>query len=148
MSKKKIVSQSKSTATSQKANQGRRKFIFAGVGTLTAVAVGAGGYSAGWFSSQAVPSPTPTPVSLMSATALNPLSLSADLPNAIRACDELTRHYTHALDNPYTIIHSVRAFGKDFKRADGSNAVDYLCSKFAAEKEINGKRYVYFQREA
>jgi hypothetical protein len=52
------------------------------------------------------------------------------------------------LNNPSVLIHAVRAFGKGFKLADGTRAVDYLCAKYAADKEVNGKRYVYFLRDA
>jgi hypothetical protein len=57
-------------------------------------------------------------------------------------------HFARELNNPSAIIHCVRAFGKNFKLNDGSLAVDYVCSRFAAEREVDGKRYVYFQREA
>lgn len=150
MSKKKAVSQGKSVAPSrrQQADQSRRKFIFAGAGTLAAAAVGGYGYSAGWFSSSPTPVTATTAPQAAAAAVLKPVTLPADLANATRACDEIARFYTHALDNPYTLIHCVRGFGKNFTRADGSKAVDYLCANFAAEKEVNGKRYVYFQREA
>jgi hypothetical protein len=157
MSKRKTVSQGRPASTphqkptARPADRGRRKFVFAGAGALAAAAVGAGGYKAGWFSSApttGAPPVTPPVTPAVASAGLKPLTLTADLPNAIKACDEITRHYAHALDNPYALIHCVRSFGKGFTRADGSAAVDHLCRNFAVEREVNGKRYVHFQRDA
>src|SRR5262249_31530563 len=52
------------------------------------------------------------------------------------------------LGNASVLIHAVRGFGKNFTLADGSKAVDHLCSRYATDKEVNGKRYVYFLRSA
>jgi hypothetical protein len=153
MSKRKTVSPGRPAYSSQRkstakpADGGRRKFVFAGAGALAAAAVGAGGYKAGWFTS--APPPVAPPAAPPAAGAgLKPRTLAADLANAITAGDEITRHYTHALDSPYALIHCVRSFGKGFTRADGSPAVDHLCRNFAVEREVNGKRYVHFQRDA
>lgn len=153
MSKKKAAHQGKpavpprrQTPDRQTPDRGRRKFVIAGAGALAAGAVGVVGYNAGWFGAGA---PPVGPTSVNAAdVGLKPVSLAADLPNAIRACDEITQHYARLLDSPYALIHCVRAFGKNFTRADGSKAVDYLCANFAAVKEVNGNRYVHFQREA
>lgn len=154
MSKKKAVSYGKPPASPNKpgnkptADQSRRKFLFAGAGAVAAAAVGLGGYKAGWFTSTPViATPGTTPAAEAAFVSLKPMTLTADLPNAIRACEEMTRHYAHALDNTYALSHAVRTFGKGFTRADGSNAVDFLCRNGAA-REVNGKRYIYFQRDA
>jgi hypothetical protein len=46
------------------------------------------------------------------------------------------------------LIHAVRGFGKNFTMDGGSKAIDHLCSRYAVDKEVNGKRYVCFQRGA
>jgi hypothetical protein len=131
----------------------RRGFLKLGLGGAGALAVaGIAGYKAGWFDS----SSRTTPSSLSSnagaspavINSLAPISLPLDYPNALRASDEIVSHYARELKNPSVLIHAVRAFGKNFTLTDGTKAVDLLCSKYAAEKEVNGKRYVYFPREA
>jgi hypothetical protein len=126
----------------------RRKFMLLGVGALAAAGVGAAAaYNAGWFDSSA-------PVSFNSTAPraggknLDPLALAADQANALRAVNEMMEHYARDLANASALIHAVRAFGKGFKLADGTSAVDHLCARYAADKEVNGKRYVYFSRDA
>jgi len=129
----------------------KRKFLMLGLGGAGALAVAGIGYSAGWFDSSSpaasLPVAAPTP-NLATGKPLPPVTLTANFPNALAAVNELTSYYARELNNASTLIHCVRAFGKNFKLNDGSLAVDFLCSRFAAEKEINGKRYVYFTREA
>ncbi len=60
----------------------------------------------------------------------------------------MLERYSRELGNASVLIHSVRGFGRNFTLADGAKAVDHLCSRYAADKEVNGKRYVYFQRSA
>jgi hypothetical protein len=132
------------------ADPGKRKFLalgLGGLGTLTVAAVA--GYKSGWLGPGAAsppPAATPTPT-LATGKPLPPVSLPADYKNALRAAEEIVSHYARELNNPSALIHAVRAFGKNFKLNDGGDAVDYLCSKFAADKEAGGKRYVYFPRE-
>ena len=128
----------------------KRKFIALGLGGLGTAAIAGIGYKAGWFSSAtspAVPVVSPTP-KLATGKPLPPVTLAPNLQNAITAANDITSHYARELNNASTLIHCVRAFGKNFKLNDGSPAMDFLCSRFAAEKEVNGKRYVYFLREA
>jgi hypothetical protein len=128
---------------------GRRKFLALGLGGLgTLAAASLAGYRAGWFGSDTVPSsPASSTPDLTQYRPLPPVSLSADYQNALRAAGEIVRHYARELNNPSALIHAVRAFGKSFTLNDGTKAIDYLCSKYALEKEVNGKRYVYFPRE-
>lgn len=130
---------------------GKRSLLLLGLGGAGALAVAGIGYGAGWFGSStstpAVPAVSPTP-NLATGKPLPPVTLTANYQNAVAAANELTGFYARELNNPSTLIHAVRAFGKNFKLNDGSLAVDFLCSRFAAEKEINGKRYVHFTREA
>jgi hypothetical protein len=127
---------------------GRRNFMLLGVGAAAALGVSAAAaYNAGWFDE-------PKPQSFNSTAprsagkSLPPVKLPADQANALRAINELVEHYARDLGNASALIHAVRAFGKNFKLADGSNAVEHLCTRYAADKEVNGKRYVYFSRDA
>jgi hypothetical protein len=133
------------------ADSGRRKFLTLGLGGLGTLAVaGFAGYKAGWFDSNTASSlspATPTP-NLATGKLLPPVSLPADYQNALRAGEDVVRHYARELNNPSALIHAVRAFGKNFTLSDGGRAIDFLCSKSAAEKEVGGRKYVYFPREA
>jgi hypothetical protein len=151
MSKKKVNQKSaapKRPAAAPPADNERRKFLLLGVGALAGVGVAAAGaYNAGWFdSSESATAPAAT--AKVGGKNLAPVSLPADYSNAVRATNEMLEHYARDLNNPSVLIHAVRGLGKNFKLADGSSTVDYLCARFAADKEINGQRYVYFKRDA
>jgi len=139
-------------ATNTATNTGRRKFLTLGLGGTGALVVaGITGYKAGWFSSAPAAPATAPPANLAAnlttGKPLSPVRLPADYQNALRAADDFVRHYARELNNPSALIHAVRAFGKNFTLNDGSKAVDFLCARFAADREVNGKRYVYFPRE-
>jgi hypothetical protein len=143
MSKKKAGSGKKGAPSAP--DQGRRRMLFLGLGALGSVGFGTGvAYQSGLFSSEA-PAVAPPKAGIR---ILPPAKLTADTPTALRACEEMLAHYSHELKNASSVIHAVRGFGRDFKMGDGSRAVDFLCSRYPADKEINGKRYVYFPREA
>lgn len=128
-------------------DKGRRVFLaLAGSGLAVAVA-GATAYNAGWFDEPKPPSFAST-APRSGGKNLSPVTLPADQASARRAVDEMVEHYARDLGNASALIHAVRAFGRNFKLADGSNAVEHLCSRYAADKEVNGKRYVYFSRDA
>jgi hypothetical protein len=140
------------SAANVPANSSRRKFLTLGLGGAGALAVaGIAGYryKAGKFdSAPSTPATAATPAAnLATGKPLPPVTLPADYQNALRAADEIVRHYSRELNSPTTLIHSVRAFGKNFTLNDGSKAIDFLCERFAADREVNGKRYVYFPRE-
>lgn len=106
-------------------NTGRRKFIVLGTGAAI-VAVGGGvGYKMGWFGGG-----------------------GASHASALDAANAMLEQHAREIANPSCLVHAVRGFGKGFKLADGSNAVEHLCSRYAADREVNGKRYVYFKRDA
>jgi hypothetical protein len=111
---------------------------------MAAAGVGAAGaYWAGWFSpSQSSPSSSPNPTSRPGPAA------PADHQTALNAANEMLERHARELGNASVLIHAVRGFGKKFTLADGSNAVDHLCSRYATDREVNGKRYVYFLRSA
>ncbi|MBS1789966.1 MAG: hypothetical protein JST85_19740 [Acidobacteria bacterium] len=102
----------------------RRKFLLIGAGALAAAGVGTAGYKLGWFGA------------------------GASYKAALAAANEMLQDHAREIANASVLIHAVRGFGKGFKLADGSNAVGHLCSRYAADKEVNGKRYVYFKRDA
>lgn len=103
---------------------GRRKFLLVGAGALAAAGVGAAGYKLGWFGG------------------------SASYESALAAANQVLEQRAREIGNASVLIHAVRGFGKNFKLADGSSAVEHLCSRYAADREVNGKRYVYFKRDA
>jgi len=141
----------KGKAAEPRPDTGKRKFIALGLGGAGALAVAGFGYQAGWFSASSTlpngPAASPTP-NLATGKPLPPVTLTANLPNAIIAANDITSYYARELNNASTLIHCIRAFGKNFKLNDGSPAMSFLCTRFAAEKEVAGKRYVYFTREA
>lgn len=134
---------------------GRRKFLLLGLGGVGALAAaGLGGYQAGWFESKppAGPVPAGTPaypndVNAVAKSHLAPVKLPADAANATRAADDIIRHYALELMSPSALIHLVRSDGRDVKLPDGTRVVDHLCERYFAEKEVNGKKYVYVPRE-
>lgn len=128
------------------ADQGRRQLIWAGVGSVALVGAGV----AGWYVSRNEKKGSTAPTRPAAGTGQNlpPLLLTADAGNALAACDDMLRFYTHELNNPSAIIHAIRGFGKGFQLADGTNGVEHLCTRYAVDREVNGRRYVFFKREA
>lgn len=72
----------------------------------------------------------------------------ADYQTALGAANEMLQRRARELGAASVLIHAVRGFGKNFTIAGGPKAVDHLCSRYAVDKEVNGKRYVYFLRGA
>lgn len=112
-------------AASLSPDAGRRKFILLGAGAVVAAAGAGVGYKLGWFGGG-----------------------GASYATALEAANGMLELRAREIANPSCLIHAVRGFGKGFKLADGSNAVEHLCSRYAADREVNGKRYVYFKRDA
>jgi len=128
----------------------RRNLLILGGGAALAAGLGAVGYKAGWFSEAPAPTPTPAPTPVPARLSLGPklTPVTLDPPNyenALRSANEMMEYYARSIDNPYCLIHAIRAFGKNFVRKDGSNAVNYLCTTHAADMQVNGKYYVYFE---
>ena len=111
-------------AASLSPDAGRRKFILLGAGAALAVAGAGTGYTLGWFGG------------------------GVSYASALEAANGMLELRAREIANPSCLIHAVRGFGKNFKLADGANAVEHLCSRYAADREVNGKRYVYFKRDA
>jgi hypothetical protein len=61
------------------------------------------------------------------------------------AADELHQlimQYAPVRDNPWLLIHGIRATGKDFSVGE-EKAIDYLCSYWLTQKLANGVPYLY-----
>ena len=123
---------------------GRRRIIMIGTATLAATGLGVlGAYRSGWFGSSSTQSPS------QSSSAPQAGSVSgANYQNALDAVNEMLESHARQIGNASVLIHAVRGFGRNFTLAGGGVAVDHLCARYAADKEVNGKRYVYFLREA
>lgn len=103
---------------------GRRAFLAMGASAAVAVAGAGIGYKLGWFGA------------------------GASYETALAAANEMLEQRAREIGNASVLIHAVRGFGKNFKLTDGSNAVEHLCSRYAAEREVDGQRYIYFKRDA
>ena len=65
---------------------------------------------------------------------------AAEIPKALtqtcRTLEEIILKNARAKDNPWLLIHGIRAMGSSFSLEDGL-AIEYLCSHYLQEKEIN-----------
>jgi len=68
------------------------------------------------------------------------------LPQAEGALRDLVSRHAAAADNPWAMMHGIRALGNRFSVAGGS-AVEYLSSRELREKELAGQKYLYMPRE-
>ncbi len=121
--------------------------LLLGGGALAAAVAGAGAYSAGWFD-EPKPQSFASEATRSTGKNLAPATLAANAENALRAAEDLLTHYARDLANASALIHAVRGLGRGFKLNDGTSAVDHLCGKYAFDKEVSGKRLVYFSRDA
>jgi len=92
------------------------------------------------------------------ALALEPVgSLAAEAPASRRgtgpslaqaegALRDLVSRHAASADNPWAMMHGIRALGKGFSVAGGS-AVEYLSSRELREKELAGQKCLYMPRE-
>lgn len=144
MGKKKTVAAKK--AAPQAPDAGRRRMLWLGLGGVGALATA--GVWARYGRGSGPSEEAAEKAAGSTLRILAPATLPADPETALRACEEMITHYARELKNASSVIHAVRAFGRDFKMGDGTRGVDFLCSRYAAEKEVNGKRYVFFPRDA
>jgi hypothetical protein len=56
--------------------------------------------------------------------------------------EAIIREHAAAKDEPWLLMHGIRALGKDFRIGD-EPAVAYLCRRYLQETTINGKSYLY-----
>jgi hypothetical protein len=125
---------------------GRRRLLLVGAG---AAAAGAGLFAwKVWSPSASAPVPVGGTPRRMRGVSLPPRTIPAAAEGARQAAEEMLVHYTNDLENASSIIHAIRGLGRGYRLADGTNAVDHLCSRYALDKELGGRRLVYFQREA
>lgn len=128
-------------------SKGRRKAMI-GIGAGVSLGlIGLGGYRTGWFGGESEEATTDPKKERKAPSPLPPLELAPTQAGAIQAATEIVTHYTRALDNASAGIHAVRAMGQTFRLADGTLATETLCSRYAQEKIIGDRRYVYFPRE-
>jgi hypothetical protein len=150
MSKKKSSRKSggqRQKQVDQQPDAGRRKFLWIGAGALAATGLGAAGaYQAGWFDSAGTA--TASQAGQLDSTNPTAPSPNADYQAALGAVNEMLERYSRELGNASALIHAVRGFGRNFTLSDGSKAVDHLCSRYAVDKEVAGRRHVYFLRSA
>lgn len=66
----------------------------------------------------------------------------AGLSGAKPILHHLVQRYASVKDDPWAMMHGVRAFGKGFMLDKGS-AVDYLCTHFLTPKTAGGRRYLF-----
>ena len=59
---------------------------------------------------------------------------------------EMIVRYTPLEDDPWALMHGLRAIGRDFT-IKGKSAVDFLCSRFLTQKTVAGKPYLYMPLE-
>jgi hypothetical protein len=64
------------------------------------------------------------------------------LTRARRILKTIILEHAKAKDNPWLLIHGIRAMGPGFSIDDGS-ALGYLCSHYLRESSVNGKAYLY-----
>ena len=128
-------------------DKSRRTLLLLGGGVLAAGVAGAVAYNAGVFDGEK-PKSFASEAVRPTGQNLAPVTLVANAENAMRAADELLTHYARDLANASALIHAVRGMGRGFKLNDGTSAVEHLCTKYAFDKEVNGKRLVYFSRDA
>lgn len=69
------------------------------------------------------------------------------LPAAKQALRGVVRRYASVKDDPWAMMHGVRAFGKGFMLDEGP-AVDYLCSHFLQTQTARGRQYLMMARSA
>jgi hypothetical protein len=67
---------------------------------------------------------------------------SDQLTRARRVLKTIILEHAKAKDNPWLLIHGIRAMGRAFSIGDGS-ALEYLCSHYLRETSVNGKAYLY-----
>lgn len=71
---------------------------------------------------------------------------AANLGHAAEKLRDLISRYAKATDDPWAMMHGIRALGKGFSVGDTS-AVDYLCSHALQEREVAGRRYLVMPQQ-
>lgn len=66
---------------------------------------------------------------------------------ATQSLRALVERYARVKDDPWILMHGVRALGKGFTLDEGP-AVDYLCAHFLKERTVAGAQYLFMPHEA
>lgn len=80
------------------------------------------------------------------AVAGPPIPVPATLGGTADVLKRLVTGYASFEDDAWTLMHGVRAMGRDFA-VRGESAVDILCSRFLKRKTVAGKRWLYMPIE-
>jgi hypothetical protein len=75
-----------------------------------------------------------------------PVPVPATLGGTADVLKRLVTGYASFEDDAWTLMHGVRAMGRDFA-VKGESAVDILCSRFLKHKTVAGKRWLYMPIE-
>jgi hypothetical protein len=86
-------------------------------------------------------------VTLAARTASSAEGGGASLPRAAELLRDLITRHAKATDDPWAMMHGIRALGKGFSVAGGS-ALEYLCSHQLQEKELGGGTYLFMPGQA
>lgn len=72
----------------------------------------------------------------------SPIPVPSTLDGAGAILKEIVVKYARLADDPWTLMHGVRAMGRGFT-IKGQNAIEFLCSRFLKQKTVAGKSYLY-----
>ncbi len=87
------------------------------------------------------------PIAALAAPApASPRGVGPSFALAERSLRSLVARQAVATDDPWVVMHGIRAMGKGFNVAGGS-AVEYLASSELREKEVAGQKYLHMPRE-
>ncbi len=81
-------------------------------------------------------------VSGVAKAATTLVAVPASLGRTSTALEEIIGRYARLEDDPWALMHGVRAMGPDFT-IKGENAVTFLCSRFLKQKSVSGMSYLY-----
>ncbi len=70
------------------------------------------------------------------------IAYAEQLPETCKILQEIILQYAREKDDPWFLIHGIRAMGRGFSLDDGS-ALERLCTHYLQEKSINGETYLY-----
>lgn len=82
----------------------------------------------------------------VAAVAQPSIAVPSTLNGAPAILKELIVRYTPLEDDPWALMHGLRAIGRDFTIKGGS-AVEFLCSRFLKRKTVGGKSYLYMPQD-
>ncbi len=78
--------------------------------------------------------------------AKSPVAVPGSLTRTSTLLRGIINKYARLEDDPWTLMHGVRAMGHGFT-IKGEHAADFLCSRFLKKKAVAGKTYLYMPSE-